>query len=64
MDDEYQSEPEDTENEDISNVISNQGSDEILSTWKANYLSALILPEDTIYLDQVWDSEISRWNQF
>ena len=48
----------------ISNVISNQGSDEILSTWKANYLSALILPEDTIYLDQVWDSEISRWNQF
>ncbi len=45
----------------VGNVIFNQGSDEILSTWKTNYLSALIPPEDITSLDQMLDEEISKW---
>jgi hypothetical protein len=47
----------------VGNIIFHQGSEEILSTWKINYLSALILPEDTTSLDQMWDKEISKWYQ-
>lgn len=46
------------------NIISNRGSEDILSDWRINYLSVLILPEDTASLNQIGNREISKRIKF